>query len=590
MLSSELEKLSLKELLALWKSGKYDHKDYYRIVRCLMKSYDEGDPKREPFLIEWRILMCSRNDHRKHRFEGRNMGQSMTDLFPKAWKDQIIRIANDEVNVFIRAKYYDLVWFVYKDIDSLTKVRSAYKEIVEVAKNEQKPGELYDAVDRLFSIYAETKNTDEMEPTYELALNQIDNLIEQQEPYYARKVMESILHFNKWLDEIIDYNKLIELCDKAHKKLVKKNQSYFSDERDLLELKAKCENAVGKSNRNSILNIGYSFIGEADWVIEHRKTHMVGSIILTKALEHFVNVGGSRALIEDLKKRILECNRITSEQEMTTVSDHKTVDFAEFSDWIESLEDKETTAEIIKSMMETYHLIPDYNESVEYVKNKPKDWTDELVNIQFDNGKKRSESTGAEDKLLTDIRFDYGRMIMVYLKHSVNECFEVLESKRDLDEELHRVLRESDLIDENQRQFLQLALAHYQKNEYPASIHILMFQLEGILRNLVRSLGGVDVSVKTGGIMNTRLLPDLITELQSTDYQFYKFLSMFLTEEGINYRNKMGHSEFKISNMEISLNRYLIIIVLMIISTKSRVEERKNSLEPAQEDEREQRP
>ena len=574
MRSNELETKTLEELLTIWSSGEYKALKYYRLIRAIMKRYNEADVKRENFVIEWKMLQCSMNKHGKKRFTLYNDEDDFTSLFPKEDKERIIEIAQDEQNPFIKARYLDLVWFVHRDINVMDTLVAAYKQCIDSAIEGKLAAELYDSLDRLFSLYAETKNSNELKATYLKSIGEIENLFEQGEAYYGRKLIEAILDFSKWLNGTINYEVLLTLCEKGINSLIKKNQSYFSDEREFLKLKAICEKELDRDPQNSIMNIGYSFIGEAEWVIENRKTHMVGSIMFTKALEHFVKVGAGRTLIEDLKKRIVESNKIMYEHEMGTVSDHKTVDFAEFSDWIETLEESNSTEEVLKLMMSTYYMIPDYNESVKYVESKPKDWTSELVHIQFDNGKKRSESNDVEGKLKNDIRFDYGRMIMVYLKHSVKRYFDVLETRNDLEDELYNICSNTPLIDQNQLEIIQLAIAHYKNNEYPASIHLIMFQLEGILRNLVKEIGGTDISVKTGGVMNTRLLPDLLTELQSTDFKFYKFLTMFLTEEGINYRNKIGHSEFKISNMEISLNRYLIIIVLMIIGTEKRIIEK----------------
>lgn len=574
MRSNELETKTLEELLTIWSSGEYEASKYYRLIRAIMKWYDEADVKRENFVIEWKMLQCSMNKHGKKRFTLYNDEDDFTNLFTKEDKQRIIEIAQDEQNPFIKARYLDLIWFVYRDINVMNALIAAYKQCVDSASEETYAAELYDSLDRLFSLYAETKNSGELKATYCASIKEIENLFEQEEAYYGRKLIETILDFSKWLNGAINYEVLLTLCEKGINSLIKKKQSYFSDEREFLKLKAICEKELEIDPKNSIINIGYSFIEEAEWVIENRKTHMVGSIMFTKALEHFVKVGASRTLIEDLKKRIVECNKIMYEHEMGTVSDHKTVDFAEFSDWIETLEESNSTEEILKAMMSSFYMIPDYNESVKYVESKPKDWTSDLVHIQFDNGKKRSESSDEEGKLKNDIRFDYGRMIMVYLKHSVKRYFDVLETRNDLEDELYNICSNTPLIDQNQLEIIQLAIAHYKNNEYPASIHLIMFQLEGILRNLVKEIGGTDISVKTGGVMNARLLPDLLTELQSTDFKFYKFLSMFLTEEGINYRNKIGHSEFKISNMEISLNRYLIIIVLMIIGTEKRIIEK----------------
>jgi hypothetical protein len=148
--------------------------------------------------------------------------------------------------------------------------------------------------------------------------------------------------------------------------------------------------------------------------------------------------------------------------------------------------------------------------------------------------------------------------------------FELIE-KQDSDYLKHilEFFEDAPLIDKENLKFLKDGLNNYFKDENLACAHIFTFQVEAILRNILKILGVPTFSFRNGE-MRARMLDDTISTLSTIkgfDKDFIKFLEIFLIDlRGENLRNNVAHGLCEYKYFDKRICDLLFIILIRIAS------------------------
>lgn len=105
--------------------------------------------------------------------------------------------------------------------------------------------------------------------------------------------------------------------------------------------------------------------------------------------------------------------------------------------------------------------------------------------------------------------------------------------------------------------------------EYVAAIHILVFQIEGVLRDLLGKLGLPTFSYRNNE-MRERMLSDILeslSQIEGIDKDFLKFIEIFLSDiRGDNYRNEIAHGLLSLEDFTKENAQLLLLILIQLAS------------------------
>ena len=147
-----------------------------------------------------------------------------------------------------------------------------------------------------------------------------------------------------------------------------------------------------------------------------------------------------------------------------------------------------------------------------------------------------------------------------------------LIKKQDSDylEHIIKFFEDAPLIEDENLKFIKDGLNYYFKDENLACVHIFTFQVESILRNILKILGVPTFSLKNNGEMRARMLNDILSTLSTIkgfDQNFIKFLEIFMSDlRGENLRNNVAHGLCKYKYFDKRVCDLLFIILIKIAS------------------------
>ena len=171
-------------------------------------------------------------------------------------------------------------------------------------------------------------------------------------------------------------------------------------------------------------------------------------------------------------------------------------------------------------------------------------------------------------KIKRELGFNINKAQHLFLK----QIFEIIKIEhKEYKIKIIERFKNSDFIKENRILFIEKGLSYYENEDYFGAVHAMMFQVEGVLRDMIVELGGVDFSYRAER-MKLRPLNDLLSDLKKNPYpeeqDFFKFVEFYLTEYGFNYRNKIAHADIELENYNRAIAEYLILIFLRISTYK----------------------
>jgi len=160
----------------------------------------------------------------------------------------------------------------------------------------------------------------------------------------------------------------------------------------------------------------------------------------------------------------------------------------------------------------------------------------------------------------------------------LNEVFALLEKEHPrYVEALAQYLSSSGIINNERIEIIKYGLRAYKDKEYVASIHILVFQIEGILRDLLGKMGLPTFSYRSNE-MRERMLSDIlvtVSQIEGMDKDFLKFIEIYLCDiRGDNYRNDIAHGLLPVGAFT-KENAQLLFLILIKLASYSIVEKDK---------------
>lgn len=507
MEKSELKKLNPEELINLSETNisctRWNRSYIYKVA---FEKYEKigKKKKREDMRKEILIFDLSTHSSPKKRFDSMMSGTTdkgeewrYPDLekhFSKEAIEYYKNRANITNNPILKARYSDVIWELDKNVDYARLAASAYLDCCPIYFTNEWDHELTDSLDRAITIASMINNQKLIDESLKKHYEFIKQLLEKRRFRYLLEIIESILNQERRIRDQIDYEYLISTIESVITDYAKNITDSFHLQRMFMDLLAKIWKIRKKQDewQKIKIRIAESFTEEAEWKkVNYPSGNMVAASFYEKAMQVYIDLGGFPEKVKELKVKIQKTNEAALKTEYKVISTDVKIPKEKIDKYLEMYTGRETI-EVFQIMSSDKNLIPSYkrskNQAIEQAKKFVSQHIFPIAVMRGNICVKHifEENEKFEYNTITNFQISY-RMVAHLL---LNGIFDLLEKGHPkYFEPLVQYLSSSRIIDNKKVAIIKHGLRAYKDKEYVASIHILIFQIEGILRDLLGKLG-----------------------------------------------------------------------------------------------------
>jgi len=482
-----------------------------------------------------------------------------------------IRVQNT-INSSLKARFADILWVKEKDYKSAQIGIEAYLESAEkLFENEQ-------------YIYF----TQQFERSVRLCL-EINSMVWLSKLYEKSKLFLGKLELNKeyrWIIDIlsvlvhiplnkidIDYGLIVSMAERGYQWALVGQTMNDAIVVHFLRIKEEAYKKQGDTTRAKECRVEaaryYEKIGRGAM---ENKQFMKASHFLGICLQRFISSGEYSDKVEEIKKLLKECNENSAKYEFSTVTTEVKIPRGEIDKLLESL--KEKGIEEILSFVARNNgflcLIQNANKQAEEsIKKYPlqhlmnaviQDKRGNIVEI-LDTPEKKFKKA-----LYQTLDFHYIFLAKWYLM----PIFDLLKNEKRCDAvAIKDFLSKSDFFDEDTLLFLENGFRQYLEENHVASIHILTFRIEAILRRVLHRLGIPTSSTRDGKTQEKNIEGILMEgEIRSgLGEDIATYLEWLLIDKlGFNLRHNVAHGLLEYNDFSKAIN--LLVIYALLLFTR----------------------
>lgn len=480
------------------------------------------------------------------------------------------KIQNTSNNI-LKAKFSDIIVEINKgEIDYAKIAIDSYTELGKVyLQNNTFDYEFSDVISRALSLALLYKDKERISIAYKQHLDSLKILLEEKRYVSFKKVLQSIITREKSLKP--DFESFEIMIEEAIKNDKGKSQTAYRLNQSLLELLITLPpNKKNKVKFQTIKKrIAKSIEEEGDFVGKTR-SKMVAGIIYQKALHIHTSISSSKNIVETLMKKIRATNKEAVEKEYKkvpfTFSAPQNIIKKEFKKYAPL-----DTINIIKKLSLDYTIIPNYTKTLEALNTNFR--SPIFVQKSMKNGLNIKSSLTHEEKLNAEIIKLIGIQTDFLSQTILNDIFELLKSKNsDWAVVLEYFLKSSGVVANERINLIIHGLYLYAKNDFISSMHILVFQIEGILRDILHNSRGATFQYKNSESREHTLgaIIRKLEESQILNINLLKHIEIFLCEiQGKNIRNDIAHGNSNFNHFTKNNVQVLIQMLLMLSQNKN---------------------
>ena len=595
MKKPELEKLNPEQLINLSETNTSEFRwDRSNIYKVLFEKYEKSgeEEKREDMRKEILIFDLFTHKSPKKRFDSMMSGTTdkgeewkYPDLKKHFPKDTIEYYKNKEKianNPILKARYGDVIWELDKDVSYARLAIRAYLDCCPIYFTNEWDRELADSVDRAITIASMINDQRFIDESLKRHYELIKQLVEKRRFRYLLEIINSILSRERRIGDQIDYEYLISVIESAIADYTQNVTDSFHLQRSFTELLVKIWQIKKTQDeyQKVKVRIAESFIKEAEWKkINYSGGNMVAAVFYEKALQAYMDLGNFPEKIKELKTKIKEANEAALKTEYKTISTGVKISREKIDEYLKMYK-REKTIEIFKIMCSDKYLIPSYKVAKQQAIEQSKQFVfQHIFPISLIKGNICVKHISGEDEKLEYNTIQNFQMSYKMIGHILlNDIFDLLEKEHpEYLESLVQHLSSSGIINDKRIKIIKHGLRAFKDKEYVASIHILVFQIEGILRDMLAKLSLPTFSYRSNE-MRERVLSDILTTLspvEGMEKDFLKFIEIYLCDiRGDNYRNDIAHALLPLE-LFTKENAQLLILILIKLASYSIVKKDK---------------
>lgn len=476
-------------------------------------------------------------------------------------------------NLALKARYADFVWEFSKEPKFAEMAADSYFQMIDFNYGKEWMFKVIDALERCKNL-AKMKVVDHgwNQKIKAKSFEIIDSLLKADKPRFCLEMIEILNDLPKETLTESEQQKLIDTSEHCAESYLKAKdfhlqRSFQALSEQLLKTAGRVEESKQKKYQSA-----QSYLDEAA-VHEKAGSNLVASHFIEEALKVYQQLG-DKEKIQALKARMIQTNR-DSAKEFHTISTEIQIK----GEGIRKLTDPFINAPSLDAAITLLAffapLYPDYDEMVRQTEESKKKHPLQFFVSHRVIGREghlvRSDGDSFQNQLIqqTMIGINVGSIFLEAL-------VERLIKEKSLDvQSIVKYLQQFDIFDADNIGLIQRGLDRHFNGDYISSIHILVPQIESLIRRLL-SKSGVDVVSFERGKTNTQdTILSVLIEKDETKKLLGKslrwYIKLALVEKlGLNMRNEVAHG--LITPERCSKRNSLIAIHILILLTRKEYE------------------
>jgi hypothetical protein len=477
-------------------------------------------------------------------------------------------------NPIIASRFADVVWDFCKDIEMARIAIDSYIEAVKIFKKNLWGIEYARDLTRAAHLASMINDPKYIERTKAFSLTQMNELDEEKDYRFcidiAHAISSSKIQLNSSEQETVKniLNRGMEYYKKSHKKEDSKlgptegpNEHLYRSLNDSLIALIKTKKVNDLDVKKVMMKIAESHESQGDEAFDGGNP-LAALFFYLRAEKKYGELGHIDE--RDHVRVKLRKAGLLSEEEMKKISVEVPVDKEQLEAFIAPLIkiDIGATLELISRSPQ---FVPSTKDAVKRVEELKKDYPLQYLipRVHLDQGHVIDQSFSLDklekqsfiDQLILDI--SVGNYFLDYL-------FTKLENSGKLKtSDFLKHFKKWGYCKDKNLVFLEHGLNHYFAQNYVSALHILIFQFEDMLRNLLEA---ADEPISEPGqiyILKSLLDNDVFKIAAGDDLQRY-YAIVLREQNGLNYRNKIAHGLMNPTDMNKSVTIRVIHVLLSL--------------------------
>ncbi len=477
-------------------------------------------------------------------------------------------------NALLKARYSDFLWEYKKDITYAKKAVEAYLESSDIYFNNTWDSELADVLTRGLLIALSINDAELIKKCMDKCNEIISRLLNAKRPRFILEIAEFIIHNNeklKSLHNLADYIQILEESIAFYRANV---DDSFHLQQIFLSLLLNIYTIIDSKQVKAIqLRLILSFVEEADWKLKHYPNGgLVAHSFYQQALKTCQDFGGFDKEAEMIKRKIQGLGA-QSEIKYKEIRTEVKVPTKVIDDYINGLK-KRATKEIIEILCTDNGLIPNYEKIKEGAVVQAREFVlQHIIPVQIMRGNlcvKSIQEDEAKLEFETISNFMIGYKMMTGML--LTKIFDMIEKEHPkFNEELIYFLKQCSYIKKERLEIIEAGFKSYADKNFISSFHVLVFQIEGILRDMLEGANVPTFNLRENE-MRVKLFSniiDLLKKINGIDRDLIHLIEIFLGRvEGDNLRNDTAHALCDSKSFSRENNLLLILIIIKLAGYK----------------------
>lgn len=494
----------------------------------------------------------------------------------KNFKDNSIEYfkkrTNETRNPVLKARYADFVWELKKDPLFGKIAVDSYLETAEDYYKKTWFFRLQDIFDRcVYLAMLKVVNKGKLREIKKRLLYYMDRMIRDGHHRFCLELIDAFLEIKKENVTEEEHKKVSEGINQCIKHF--KTQKDFHLQRSFLERLEKTARKYDQSNLARIAKEqqAQTYVREAEFQ-EMKDNFLVAASSYENALKIFQQLGDKKK-IKFYKTKLIEANKKSTGQfkQISTEIKISNEKIKKFTDIILSAKN---LTEALSRLSIFDNLLPNYKDTVAQTEKMRKKSPLQFLVTHKVIGRNGHLVSGGSDPfqniLIRNLMMGVG-IGSVFL----NTIFERLCNEKGLTTEtLTNYLKSWRFIDDGNLKLVEHGIKKHFEQDYISSIHILVPQLEAVIRKLLKK-GGIQTVSFVSGTTNTREAPltgllerEEVKVIFEENLWWYTYL-ILVSPLGYNLRNEVAHGLIEIQKCNLTNSN--LILHLYILLTRFRL-------------------
>ncbi|MDY6894760.1 MAG: DUF4209 domain-containing protein [Thermotogota bacterium] len=479
--------------------------------------------------------------------------------------------AEETKNPIHKARYCDIIWEKRKKHLFARNAIDAYLECVPIYLENDWQSEMADCFQRSAELALSLNDDELIKQVKERILGTMGILVDNKKLRFCLELIDALKEMKEKAN-VIDFEKAINIslkCVKYYKNEVKDG---FHIERDFLEEIIDLYRILGDQDNALIFQykVAESYEREAKWKLHNYPNgNSVAASFYTDALNEYIRLGRSKnsEKINGLKIKIKEHNKKAMESEFKVFSVPIKIPSNAIGKYL-NMFDELSIQGSLEYLAKDSNLLPNIEDLRDQIEKErvelPLSYI--LPRSSLRNANVVVQST-TDEEIFEDLLI---QRIDMHCKQNymlLGKVFDYLKTQKGLDtKSLADYLSHSDIFEKENLEIILVGIDRYFEKDYVSAIHVLIPQIEAVLRRILLKVGLSTTKSKNEDIIHEKTLYTVLNDLKSKlNGNFWYYLKTFLVDQrGENLRNDVAHGLLEINRCTKGITEVLIHQLILL--------------------------